>query len=44
MPRARRTSDLPIKTCVTCGRSMPWRRKVAGVGGKTTIGRDAFDR
>jgi hypothetical protein len=64
MARARRKSDLPVKTCATCGRPMQWRRKwakvwdevrhcsdrcrrrrnAAGVDGKTTAGRDAFDR
>ncbi|KNX42914.1 hypothetical protein ROTO_05610 [Roseovarius tolerans] len=64
MPRGRRKSDLPVKTCATCGRPMQWRRKwakvwdevrhcsercrrarkAAGVDGKTTAGRDAFDR
>lgn len=31
MPRARRKSDLPVKTCATCGRPMQWRRRWAGV-------------
>jgi len=31
MPRAPRKSDLPIKTCATCGRPMVWRRKWARV-------------
>jgi len=31
MPRARRKSDLPVKTCATCGRPMHWRRKWAKV-------------
>jgi len=31
MPRARRKSDLPVKTCATCGRPMAWRRKWAKV-------------
>jgi hypothetical protein len=31
MPRAPRKSDLPVKTCATCGRPMVWRRKWARV-------------
>ncbi|WP_366129117.1 DUF2256 domain-containing protein [uncultured Roseovarius sp.] len=31
MPRSRRKSDLPVKTCATCGRPMQWRRKWAKV-------------
>ncbi|ARE82676.1 DUF2256 domain-containing protein [Roseovarius mucosus] len=31
MPRAPRKSDLPVKTCATCGRPMEWRRKWARV-------------
>jgi hypothetical protein len=31
MARARRKSDLPVKTCATCGRPMQWRRKWAKV-------------
>ncbi|WP_093037613.1 DUF2256 domain-containing protein [Roseovarius azorensis] len=31
MPRARRKSDLPVRTCATCGRPMCWRRKWARV-------------
>ena len=27
----RRKSDLPVKTCATCGRPMAWRRKWAEV-------------
>jgi hypothetical protein len=27
----RRKSDLPVKTCATCGRPMVWRRKWARV-------------
>ena len=31
MARARRKSDLPVKTCATCGKPMVWRRKWARV-------------
>ncbi|MFU8777764.1 MAG: DUF2256 domain-containing protein [Roseovarius sp.] len=31
MPRAPRKSDLPAKTCATCGRPMQWRRKWARI-------------
>ncbi|MDZ7708728.1 MAG: DUF2256 domain-containing protein [Roseovarius sp.] len=31
MARARRKSDLPVKTCATCGRPMVWRKKWARV-------------
>lgn len=31
MPDAHRKSDLPVKTCATCGRPMVWRRKWARV-------------
>jgi hypothetical protein len=31
MPRARRKSDLPVKTCAACARPMVWRRKWARV-------------
>lgn len=26
MPKMRRRSDLPVKTCVQCGRPMVWRK------------------
>ncbi|MEZ5750951.1 MAG: DUF2256 domain-containing protein [Paracoccaceae bacterium] len=26
MPKMRKKSDLPVKTCVTCGRPMVWRK------------------
>ncbi|QYZ71204.1 DUF2256 domain-containing protein [Neotabrizicola shimadae] len=26
MPKMRRKSDLPVKTCATCGRPMVWRK------------------
>ncbi len=26
MPKMRRKSDLPVKTCVSCGRPMVWRK------------------
>jgi hypothetical protein len=29
--RPRRKSDLPVKTCATCGRPMVWRRRWAKV-------------
>ncbi|PKQ11579.1 MAG: DUF2256 domain-containing protein [Alphaproteobacteria bacterium HGW-Alphaproteobacteria-1] len=31
MARMRRKPELPVKTCVTCGRPMVWRRKWARV-------------
>lgn len=31
MPKATRKSDLPEKTCVTCGRPFTWRKKWAAV-------------
>lgn len=31
MARTRKPSDLPVKTCATCGRPMRWRRKWAKV-------------
>ncbi|MCU4653843.1 DUF2256 domain-containing protein [Roseibacterium sp. SDUM158016] len=31
MPKMRRKSDLPQKTCATCGRPFAWRRKWAKV-------------
>jgi hypothetical protein len=31
MPRATRKTDLPQKTCATCGRPFTWRRKWARV-------------
>jgi hypothetical protein len=31
MPKARRKSDLPQKTCAACGRPFAWRRKWAKV-------------
>jgi hypothetical protein len=27
MPRGRKKSDLPAKTCATCGRPFVWRKK-----------------
>jgi hypothetical protein len=27
MPKMRRKSDLPAKTCATCGRPFVWRKK-----------------
>jgi hypothetical protein len=27
MPKMRRKSDLPVKTCATCGRTFVWRKK-----------------
>ncbi|NBX42336.1 MAG: DUF2256 domain-containing protein [Rhodobacteraceae bacterium] len=29
MPKMKRKSDLPQKTCATCGRPFVWRRKWA---------------
>jgi hypothetical protein len=29
MARARRKSELPVKTCATCGKPMTWRKKWA---------------
>ncbi|WP_340260226.1 DUF2256 domain-containing protein [Roseobacter sp. HKCCA0882] len=29
MPKMKRKSDLPQKTCATCGRAFVWRRKWA---------------
>ncbi|SMH31621.1 DUF2256 domain-containing protein [Maritimibacter sp. HL-12] len=29
MPKMRRKSDLPVKTCARCGRPFTWRRKWA---------------
>ncbi|WP_306154220.1 DUF2256 domain-containing protein [Roseovarius sp. MMSF_3281] len=29
MPRQKCKSDLPTKTCATCGRPFPWRRRWA---------------
>ena len=26
MPKMRRKADLPVKTCVTCGQPMVWRK------------------
>ena len=26
MPKMRKKSDLPVKTCVTCGQPMVWRK------------------
>jgi len=31
MTRMRRKSDLPQKTCITCGRPYAWRKKWAKV-------------
>ena len=31
MPKMRRKSELPLKTCATCGRPFAWRRKWAKV-------------
>jgi hypothetical protein len=31
MPKMRRKADLPVKTCVQCGRDMVWRKAWAKV-------------
>ncbi len=41
MPRMRRKSDLPQKTCVTCGRPFTWRRKWAKVWDEVKFCSDA---
>ncbi|MCA2013181.1 DUF2256 domain-containing protein [Cereibacter sphaeroides] len=33
MPKARKKADLPVKTCVHCGRPMVWRKKWEKVWG-----------